>query len=63
MNFETGPQIIEHVGGRAPQASGRCAGHGKELPFSGNIFPALACSNDRGTMRNSSEHTDRNVAT
>lgn len=63
MNCETGPQIIARVGGRAPQAIRQCAGYGKELPFSGNDFPALACSNDRGSMRNGLDHPDRIAAT
>ena len=63
MNCETGPQIIERVGGRAPQAIRQCAGHGMKLPSSGNDFPALACSNDRGCMRNGSDHPDRIAAT
>jgi len=63
MNCETGPLIIERVDGRAPQAIRQCAGTGKELPFSGNDFPALACSNDRGIMRNGPDHPDRIAAT
>ncbi len=63
MNCETGPQIIERVDGRAPQAIRQCAGTGKELPFSGNDFPALACSNDRGSMRNGPDRPDWIVAT
>ena len=63
MNCETGPQIIERVDGRAPQAIRQCAGNGKELPFSGNDFPALACSNDRGSMRNGPDLPDRIAAT
>ncbi|WP_245947697.1 hypothetical protein [Jannaschia seohaensis] len=63
MNRETGPQIIERVGARAPQAIRHCAGHGKELPFSGNDFPALACSNGRGSMHNRPDRPDRIAAT
>lgn len=63
MNCETGPQIVERVDGRALQAILQCAGHGKSLPFSGNDFPALACSNDRGSMRNGPDHLDRIAAT
>ncbi|RBO52668.1 hypothetical protein DSD19_13245 [Rhodovulum sp. BSW8] len=63
MNCETGPQIIERVGGRAPQAIRQCAGHGKEWRSSGNDFPALACSNDCGSMRNGPDHPDRIAAT
>ncbi|QCP85173.1 hypothetical protein EYE35_05640 [Cereibacter sphaeroides] len=63
MNCETGPQIIERVDGRAPQAIRQCAGHGKELPFSRNDFPALACSNDCDRMRNGPDRPDRPPAT
>ncbi|WP_231119115.1 hypothetical protein [Rhodovulum sp. MB263] len=63
MNCETGPQIIKRVDGRAPQAIRQCAGHGKGLPFFGNDFQALACSNDRGSMRNGPDRPDRIAAT
>ncbi|RAZ83814.1 hypothetical protein DDV93_16120 [Cereibacter johrii] len=63
MNCETGPQIIERVDGRAPQAIRQCAGHGKGLPMSGNDFPALACSNDCGSMRNGPDRPARIAAT
>ncbi|WP_227590658.1 hypothetical protein [Cereibacter sphaeroides] len=63
MNCEAGPQIIERMDGRAPQAMRQCAGNRKKLPFYGNDFPALACSNDRGSMQNGPDRPDRIAAT
>ena len=63
MNCETGPQMIERLDGRALQGIRQCGEHGKELPFSGNDFPALACSNDRGSMHNGPDRPDRIAAT
>jgi len=62
MSCDTGPQIIKRLDGRALQTIRQCVGHGKELPFSGNDFPALACSNDCGSIRIGPDSPDRIAA-